>query len=942
MNRRDFHTWGVDLPSAEFAKALAAAGALESVRTTDTVDTLVDQLGEAVNTKEGIIAWRFPKGDPLRAITKLPPAGVLAQAWSQFQTLQKKPRLEVNAYFTGENDPRLPLWILEQLSRSEVDASSVFVPISDPAVAVSWRWPLRVGLVSRASSEAFTNVFRSEVNLPEWVRRLAKVTELTESNPECDVLLLPFELRNAMLELLRLPFRIKADCTLLISDLPTEVMEAPLTMQVLRTAVQTAGVGLVTIKPDQYLNWFVDLIAELSHDRSLDVALYAASRSSRLPSPVLAASRRLIQFSRVSERAKAVARELGRPDIRDAMIEVRENSPIQRLGMSPGRHRMKDVGERLMTAADNESYSRESHMATTMADIEESRSDWPEPQSSGPVKPRFLQVKVFDLSDPKRPKHVTDRLAPEAPHAVTVRIGFADQEWLLPIKEVRFPTEKLPGDRDEHRLVVVFSEAAVLDEPQVGTITLPRFGNSTECQFYLKRLPVGTQIKARIAVYYMNRILQTGLLSGVVSSQSTSADKGIKLQIDAIARVNLSELSSAGQLDSSLLLEKSGNDDFSLLKLTHGKATVRRVDGLQNEISWFDNELAQVAYDASRFADGLKGQATVDLLRRFAQHGVLLRQFLVEDAPGGQMLSIADRIQLISVTPEARLPLEFVYDKEAPAPESKLCPYAMEALAQGGCMPSCAAGTQPPVICPLAFWGTSRVLERHRYTPESVAELQGDFTLQAEPVSGRMKLSALVQGIFAASHRVNRAVPGSVDDLSAAIKAITTKDAPVISDWEQWKSAIRNNNPSLLFLIVHTEPIAPGDPMQRMEIGQGAWLGVANVDASHVREPAHKPPPIVFLLGCETGAPQTAFLGFVSRFRNKGAAIVISTGSAIHAAHAVQVLKAFIDALGSLTGDREVSFGDVMKEIRCRLLAKGLPMVLCLTSYGDADWKLVK
>jgi hypothetical protein len=39
-------------------------------------------------------------------------------------------------------------------------------------------------------------------------------------------------------------------------------------------------------------------------------------------------------------------------------------------------------------------------------------------------------------------------------------------------------------------------------------------------------------------------------------------------------------------------------------------------------------------------------------------------------------------------------------------------------------------------------------------------------------------------------------------------------------------------------------------------------------------------------------------------------------------------------------GETDATFGEVMLAVRRDLLAAGTPMVLGLTSYGDADWRI--
>jgi hypothetical protein len=47
-----------------------------------------------------------------------------------------------------------------------------------------------------------------------------------------------------------------------------------------------------------------------------------------------------------------------------------------------------------------------------------------------------------------------------------------------------------------------------------------------------------------------------------------------------------------------------------------------------------------------------------------------------------------------------------------------------------------------------------------------------------------------------------------------------------------------------------------------------------------------------------------------------------------------------IEILAELARQSQFTFGEVMLQLRRRALAKGLPVVLTLFPYGDADWRL--
>ena len=66
----------------------------------------------------------------------------------------------------------------------------------------------------------------------------------------------------------------------------------------------------------------------------------------------------------------------------------------------------------------------------------------------------------------------------------------------------------------------------------------------------------------------------------------------------------------------------------------------------------------------------------------------------------------------------------------------------------------------------------------------------------------------------------------------------------------------------------------------------------------------------------------------------------MATSNLIYGPNAAQLADLLLAKLHELK-DGE-NFGEVMLSIRRKALAEGNPMVLCLSAYGDADWRLRK
>jgi hypothetical protein len=100
--------------------------------------------------------------------------------------------------------------------------------------------------------------------------------------------------------------------------------------------------------------------------------------------------------------------------------------------------------------------------------------------------------------------------------------------------------------------------------------------------------------------------------------------------------------------------------------------------------------------------------------------------------------------------------------------------------------------------------------------------------------------------------------------------------------------------------------------------------------------------PIVLLIGCQTAVTRIDLESFVIAFQDAGAAIVVSTIASVLGRHAGPAAAAICEELERGMTEPDATFGAAMLAVRRRLLAEGSPMVLGLTSYGDADWRLVR
>jgi hypothetical protein len=348
--------------------------------------------------------------------------------------------------------------------------------------------------------------------------------------------------------------------------------------------------------------------------------------------------------------------------------------------------------------------------------------------------------------------------------------------------------------------------------------------------------------------------------------------------------------------------------------------------------------LSDIARDPAPFAT-LDAPGTAGLLRTLAQHGRALYRAVVTDNDVDGTLAAAERVQVVAAHADAFVPVEFIYVWDAPDDTAPMCPRAASALGAGACDAACPTGSaKRSVVCPLGFWSLRMVIERHTHRPRRARALAGaNFALLvAEPGGARTELDVFRSALFAASDHAGRVDPSGVPRVVAALTA-SARHASNVPSWNAWVDEVRGTGPSLLLLLPHVTPV---DQEPALEIGHADQLKGLLVRAEHVSPPGASPGPVVVLLGCETGVSPITFQSFPAAFREHGASIVVSTVATILGRHAAPAAERLVQLLAGLQPDDDRTFGEVMRRLRREMLAAGIPMVLALTAFGDADWRI--
>jgi hypothetical protein len=215
--------------------------------------------------------------------------------------------------------------------------------------------------------------------------------------------------------------------------------------------------------------------------------------------------------------------------------------------------------------------------------------------------------------------------------------------------------------------------------------------------------------------------------------------------------------------------------------------------------------------------------------------------------------------------------------------------------------------------------------------------------MQSEPVDDRMDLHVLRTCLYAASNRVDSVVPGQTKQFLNTLNSVSNNPGIMVSLWNDWTKEVASKHPTLLILMPHTlEDETLRSPV--MEIGTSDRLVSGHIRPGYVCTSPGDQPPIVALLGCETMVPYSKYMGFVPQFRRNGAALVISTLTTVLGRQVVPIASKLVEELKMELDEAEghaISFGDVLLNVRRKIMLQGLPIVLCLVAFGDADWRLV-
>lgn len=544
----------------------------------------------------------------------------------------------------------------------------------------------------------------------------------------------------------------------------------------------------------------------------------------------------------------------------------------------------------------------------------------PIPDYYGRDEPRHARVEV-SRPDGEGGWQLVDRFVADAPHRVAISIARGDDQGTPADQPFPEPDEPDPDGSVTLTIVLCTIEPREPAAPQFARIRLPARGDSDRAVFPLR--PRTAAFTARVVVLHRQRVLQTLLLTQPADGPWRW---GVELRVhDALGP----ELAEREPFDAAIILNPStalaiGTDGAGLALLPAGSDAAAR--GIQQILA-----SDEIRGDEHRPGD----QTSARALHRLALHGHVLWDAVVNRPGMAEHLAHARRIQIVEAREGAYLPVELFYARPAPV-RPRLCASADKPLEAGMCNDPACAAEPTQYVCPYAFWGLSRVLERMPHPGRPLAG-GADLALVPAPEEGRDALAPFERAVYATSSVVE---PAEEKRIKVALRGVVRGPLRKARGWRGVAGVVRREQPSLLTLVVHTTDDGDGDDradvLLQLELSDQR-LAAANLTAEHIRLP-DAARPLVLLVGCDTLAPLAGYCGFAGRFLRHGAAIVVCTIAAISPKDAADFLEQFGGTLRDTAGREAIPFGELMLAVRQRLFGVRWPMALGVVSCGDALW----
>jgi hypothetical protein len=977
LQRSTFGNWGEELNDYEFACAIASIGICGSLYSAWPIPVNAKSASDYIQTRASFreplpLKFFIERPEEWKRFTTVTSSKMLAELWDLL-----KPVLPAHPTFmlgfdeiTIADNPGMK-WLMGQVETAMGNGRQpvFFIPLKRRPGLISWKWPIRTGFFPDKESRVLIDQFSNTRSITGWMGQLTRLIEINDQSEESiDILFIPGGIKNARDLIVHGGKTIHANSVCIINTSEDKDLNHWIFIKNILQITQASALFEVTT--DNFTVWVSSLIRELSHDEPFDLAL---AKSYYLPgSRVMLWS--VPEFITGASINKYCNDLLDNPLLRSKFgyyLNLPEYLGTL-LGFPAGLRTIEDIKRRILQIG----WEREVDGATITVAIQsflhelEAQPHKIVARMPPPDLRRMVTKKMSTYSRSMIPKEERAFLIKEAARYLQAEVNFHDHKlenafyrgsvnnieiFIGPHEEGTIHTEEVFNDKllpktkaDGHMLSVTFFEPNLMEKPEVAGLFLPKKGKSKPCNFEIFVPREAVKVEARIIVQYKNRILQNSILSGpateVLRDFPDPGKDENKITMTCTFQVPqaIDDLEKRSRFDHAFLLNHNGETPgiyglkgneslYVRLDDTDIKEHVQNVEKIMDECDWHMKEY-----------NGLKKAGTTKLLRDLAFAGNYLYKGVIKrlepaftkyTAP---VDGVPQKVQIVAANVGSRMPFEFIYDFNAPEDNAKICPNAQTVLEKGKC-DICPYKAESPasVICPMGFWCMSRVIEWHAFT-EELAESTKDAPFMLKKGKGEFQgqLKLMKDPLVGYTNKVTEAMPSNITDLQNSFKKIGIKDPRIVNSWKAWRDSLTTLEPTIEVLLVHTEK----DQNKTMiEMGNKS-ISALNLDGLFPDK--NDRPAIVLLLGCSTGTSQIQYQSIAAMVEACQVAVIVSSTAKLYSPIATRLACYFIEQLGVLKSGQ--SFGDVMLAIRRKSLADGISMVLCLRTYGDADWQLVK
>jgi len=935
--------WGFELDDSEFASAMIVLGIFASSSeriTSNYSNNEIKEFLEAITKKKRsdneLISWKFPKfNERIKFKSKTLKLSDLkpkrcANAWKNvIQNSFNGPRIQILRY---PLDLQISSWF-NLFFKADPPVASAHIVIKRPLKLQDVKWPLRLGYLP--GNEAETIITNACKQWPS--NNLTRNIKIGRQDANCDVLIFSGSSDQLLIKLLEIPVPLKTNLFIVRGLFE----ENPSTINERLSAIVSEGYasGIIFIngttednKISEAVNHFVEGV---SHNESFDFAISRAFSSDYQMEPVIFLSEKLARLQLKDLTIGIEEKLMNLPD--EARLQMDEeilhqmNIPASTTDTKDWRI-PKKAAKKFKKVKSNIKFDQESRGAKGMSRMDTAIDAAENLVSDKLEHQRFLQEQVLVKKDGNFIEEKRG-FVKDVPTLIRVRIGPPDKKWTS--VDVEFPYKKLPQKQDVWNLKIVLTEPNHLKESLINFVNLPKKGSSSECEFriVLRKLQI---FEGRITVVHRGRVLQTGLLKAKVvkEDQKLSPKNKITFSDLILVRSHIGDLSGRRQFDLSFVLNHNDDDRPQLQAIAEDHAWCHDLSNSKKITSDINNALSKIAKSVLDYQGKITSENNRELLIELANLGNGLYWSIVEDQinrPGNRRyITNKEYIQIVSTKPESIVPFEFIYEFEAPDDDASPCPSWDEALNEGTCEQNCAMD-KIKNVCPLGFWGITKVIERHDITTEFAAAGK-DFYLQSEPSGDRERLLLKGSSIFGASKKVENK---DIDSVISSCNKHIGSPPKLAKSWKDWETIVQRYEPNLLVALTHTD----GDGIKATIEIRDDTIQSNRIRETHVRKKGSKTWPLVALIGCDTIGTALEYGSHVRWFRRRGAGIVIGTIATVFGEHASKVAELII--IGLKSNEKKVeTLGEVIREIKKQSLLNGQLMPLCIVAYGDADWKI--